>query len=514
MRKNKGQWIWRYLSDFWDEFKSKDVIEAIWDGYIKRAGHKLGLITQVDLSKNLFTVPIVFKNEWVGIKIGVNNRRKVWDETQKVWVDEVGAYPFTETYDIDPSIRYFSSMGLKADDDTGNWIEGEDFVINTPGIVAINQSHKDELPVGDMPDLCFFARTVFTDEEKIYNNFAYPVGLAKEPSSPQSLAKAQGIWAALWNGAGIPNIELGISIYLGAPFGPPGIVNRIDEIRKENITWIGLVFGPSTKVGEDGDAPFVYTYSIPENTPEFTELVKGAINSDVKWKNGVDFIRVAPNLVAVHQSHYSELTDDVTFYFKNITYGEVLAWNVIINDTPIYVPGFLTLSVKKGDVLPFYTKLTEAIKIEDYLSNPALIKWLTQSDVALLHPAEKYHTFVITIESSFIMQQQIQTDLLVNFSDTRMFLEKIRPKYTRYWFNLASKDVETMTINALTEIELLKIASSTVNSNYVNWLTLSRVNTTGGQTAFSEVNNLTMAEYNTYGEEVMEYYNIFKHKEF
>jgi len=209
--------VFGYISDFWSLIREKRAFSLFWDSTVMQTSNLLLQLYNTDRSKGLFTVPSLFRTEWLTLR---------FDDTTRTSVpsDAPTGYPYAYLIDnkialirymqniVDPGGEYgAASVILRQDEDY--------IILFQDSIILFAQE----------PPQFMYSNTVFRDEEVLYNNFGLLVEYANPLIYSTDLYKAQlqGLFTALWLGGTLANIELGIHILFGFPFMAPGTVKSV-----------------------------------------------------------------------------------------------------------------------------------------------------------------------------------------------------------------------------------------------------------------------------------------------
>ena len=211
---SRGEFVFRFLSNFWQNFKEKEAFSLFWDAKVRQTANLFLQAFNVDRSKGLFTVPALYRTEWYTFR---------FDDTTQTSVPATAPTGYAFAYSIDSGIAIIENMQRNVDP-TGE--------ITEPGLVLVDDVDYIVLPQDSVilfalqPPQFMHSNTVFRDEMAIYNNFGILVEYQNSSTYEDTiyLSQVQGLWTALWLGGSLSNIELGIHILLGFPFMGPGTV--------------------------------------------------------------------------------------------------------------------------------------------------------------------------------------------------------------------------------------------------------------------------------------------------
>jgi len=140
------------------------------------------------------------------------------------------------------TIAYLPSLRTKITDTTGQLVYGSDYLISGNRILFTQPNRGS-----------YYAEYIVYDEDTLYNNFGYILGLQKEGSTADYKAKIRALLFSLLKGPTVDSIRSGFGLYLGLP-----ITEHAGEVTKVNDSF-------STNEGQivitsDG-LPYTYYYS-------------------------------------------------------------------------------------------------------------------------------------------------------------------------------------------------------------------------------------------------------------
>lgn len=325
--------IWNSLSDFWQDFKDKEVFDQLWRGYYYAIKNLYYQLYQVDLSKCIHTIPYRWISDWERFTFDLSTRISD-DSTDYPYYEE---YPYRYTLPqgvksvttlregprevthlspntvytpeevfVTPSgqVRYLAEDAvyepesmIKWDDsyifpdgidvDTKIFTNGTDFVVDE----ATRSIHFNVEPYETL-----WSHVSIRDVNSIYANFGYLIDFPGE-NSYKYLRQVQGMWYSYWMGATIRDIERGLTIALNLPYAEEdGIIESITTTPR-TLTLGDITFEATQSMYENlsiGD----YIISIDEDSciatfaRKSTELVFRTSPDQILYmratKNGAD----------------------------------------------------------------------------------------------------------------------------------------------------------------------------------------------------------------------------------
>jgi len=325
--------IWNSLSDFWQDFKDKEVFDQLWRGYYYSIRNLYYQLYQVDLSKCIHTIPYKWISDW---------ERFTFDSTTRI-LDDSEDYPYYEDYPyryrlpsgvknvttlregprevshlqsntvytpeevlVTPSgqVRYLEEDTIYEpesmivwddsyifpdgiDVDTKIFTNGKDFIVDeTTRSIHFNIQPYETL----------WSNVSLRDVNSIYANFGYLIDFPGE-NSYKYLKQVQGMWYSYWMGATVRDLERGLTIALNLPYAEEdGIIESITTSPR-TMTIGGITFESTQSMNENlsiGD----YIISINEDSciatfaRKSTELVFKTSPDQIVYlratKNGAD----------------------------------------------------------------------------------------------------------------------------------------------------------------------------------------------------------------------------------
>jgi len=197
----QSEFFSQQLGDYWRRFKEIDVLKAYWDSIIDLTSN-LGLAAdQVNKQKGLFTVPVRHRSSPVLF---------VFDSKTAVGTVPAG---FTSSFSIGKQIVSIPLLTSISDGTGTKFFEGLSYEITSPGVISFRS----------VPVRLMFAGDVFSNRESIFRNFGFPIDF-KQANSDAYLRRTQALWYALWNGAAVENIRIGMQALFGLPIAQRGRV--------------------------------------------------------------------------------------------------------------------------------------------------------------------------------------------------------------------------------------------------------------------------------------------------
>jgi hypothetical protein len=197
----KSDFIAQSLGDYWRRFKELNVLQGYWDGLIEISSNIALQADQANKGKGLFTVPVLHRSSPVIF---------VFDATTEAASIPIG---YTSAYVIDKSIVSIPTLTFNSDGTGIGLFQGISYDITSPGVLAFHS----------VPPVNLFALDVFTNRDIIFRNFGFPIEF-RQPNSKVYLNRTQALWYALWNGAAVENIRIGLQALFGLPIAQKGTV--------------------------------------------------------------------------------------------------------------------------------------------------------------------------------------------------------------------------------------------------------------------------------------------------
>jgi len=239
---------WDILSDFWDDYEYKDVVNTIWNNYEDLKEEQMELLKQIDNSKSIQTVPYDIKRKWKKIIWEVKDGEFVLqndlEETiTRVIVKRKGQY-FLQTEDYQPLIlTNEEGEEIKYKIDTVD-IPFEEKEYN-PLVFRDIQGNK--LTPEDFDEYIENGRLItWAKEYYIHNNLVYKrygelLGLNKSIYDLDVYSKryyniVRGMWYVYVNGPTIQNLKIGTYLLLDLPI----VLNDNVRIEEWYSGWIKL----------------------------------------------------------------------------------------------------------------------------------------------------------------------------------------------------------------------------------------------------------------------------------
>ena len=322
--------IWNSLSDFWQDFKDKEVFDQLWRGYYYAIQNLYYQLYQVDLSKSIHTIPHKWISYW---------ERFTFDSTTQI-SDESTDYPYYEEYPyryrlpsgvknvtilrespreishlpantvytpeevlVTPSgqVRYLGEDTVYEPDSMLVWDDSYifpdginvDTKIFTNGIEFIIDEASRSIHFMDQPYETLWSHVSLRDINSIYANFGCLIDFPGE-NSYKYLRQVQGMWYSYWMGATIRDIERGLTIALDLPYAEEdGIIESITTSPR-TMTIGGITF-ESTQSMNDNLSVGDYIISMDEDSCIVTFARK---SSELVFKTSPDqiiYLRATPN---------------------------------------------------------------------------------------------------------------------------------------------------------------------------------------------------------------------------
>ena len=258
----KSEFIAGKLGDYWRRFKELEVLKGYWDGLIELTSNISLNLAQINKGKALSTVPVFHAS---------GPALFVFDGTTAIAGVPAG---YQTAYRVAAEITSIPSFASISDGSGTVLFEGSSYRITSPGVLAFTT-----IP----PQYCFADR-VLSDRRVVFKNFGYPVDYDK-PTSDLYKRQVTGLWYALWNGAAVDNIVLGLHILLGLPFAQKGkvlsVVTNLDGTKTivvDNETYtLPAYLDPTVYQGQEitnftrlSTGVTLYDFV---NNPDFFELV-------------------------------------------------------------------------------------------------------------------------------------------------------------------------------------------------------------------------------------------------
>jgi hypothetical protein len=200
----QSEFIADSLGDYWRRFKEIDVFKGYWDGILELSSNISLAAEQVNRQKGLFTVPVEHRSRPVIF---------VFDDKTAAAAIPAG---FTSAFVIRKDIVSIPTLASISDGSGNRLTEGISYEITSPGVIAFHT----------VPPRRLFAADVFSNRQSIFRNFGFPIEF-KQPNGEVYLRRTQALWYALWNGAAIENIAIGMQALFGLPITNLGRVLSI-----------------------------------------------------------------------------------------------------------------------------------------------------------------------------------------------------------------------------------------------------------------------------------------------
>ena len=322
--------IWDSLSDFWQDFKDKEVFDQLWRGYYYAIQNLYYQLYQVDLSKSIHTIPHKWISDWE--RFTFNSSTAISDESSDYpYYDE---YPYryrlpsgvknvttlrespreishlpddtvytSEEVFVTPSgqVRYLGEDNIYEPDSMIIWDDSYifpaginvDTKIFTNGIDFVVDETTRSIHFKDQPYETLWSHVSLRDVNSIYANFGCLIDFPGE-NSYKYLRQVQGMWYSYWMGATIRDLERGLTIALDLPYAEEdGIIESITTSPR-TITIGGITF-ESTQSMNDNLAIGDYIISMDEDSCIVTFARK---SSELVFKTSPDqiiYLRATPN---------------------------------------------------------------------------------------------------------------------------------------------------------------------------------------------------------------------------
>jgi hypothetical protein len=352
-----GGYLFDLLGSFWDEFEDRETLIAYWDAVIRSTTQIDSDYTQIDLSKNVLTVPVNFSTASLPVVIGDATEvdpREGFDAAYRLSMTEgavITTLPVLRRGGIDgePTFRL-----------------GRDYEFVGQTIQFYARPPRD----------LYIADVMKEDRDTIYRNFGYPVDVRR--ASSEFYRRAVGaIWFALWNGPRPVNIDVALDALFNVNFAKGSTVSAIDN---------GIGAGSVTM----------------EN-------------------------------------------------------GEVLI-----------VPPYANITVSPGDVMRDFQSVNDLVTVHDYYNDPAFFDLVSN----LIHPAQRYHTFYVTVSNQHLEVLAAQTGVETSLSEAATLIDRIHPEYTNGALLVDVNTVEAEGLVDPVDLDLILDAHPNFHFNYVNWSTI------------------------------------------
>ncbi len=197
----QSEFIADSLGDYWRRFKEIDVFKGYWDGLLELSSNISLAAEQVNKGKGLFTVPVRHRSRPVLFIFDVNTA-----------VSEVPS-GFTSSFTIKKDIVSIPTLASVSDGTGNRFFEGISYEITSPGVISFRS----------VPPRPLFAGNVFSNRKTVFRNFGFPIEF-EQPNSDAYLRRTQALWYALWNGATVENIAIGMQALFDLAFANEGRV--------------------------------------------------------------------------------------------------------------------------------------------------------------------------------------------------------------------------------------------------------------------------------------------------
>ncbi|MFW6025668.1 MAG: hypothetical protein ACOCRX_04935 [Candidatus Woesearchaeota archaeon] len=399
---------WKNLSDYWDDYEYKNIIESIWNNYEENQKEKLYLLSQINDSKSIITAPYSFKKKWKKLK----------------WKKEGEIFKLLTNF-INETIV---NIPIKLEDGSYNLRtkENKPFIIKDENGNELNYSLEIDVPQNNIQisgiDPIFLEKyitnnslEVWVKEYYIHNEYILKTyaplveldetiyGINKYSKMYFNIIKA--MWFVSVTGPTILNIKIGLYLIYNLPI----TLQENSKLEIFNKNHIKLDTGEEWNL--DGKLELAKKY--PKENPY--------------WKIGE--FEIDENIEEMYYIDNSEK--------GNIEEQEEKEKYDIIKKEEKEI--IRSTKLEEGMTVPQFTFLVDGPQLIDYLNNP---KWLKEQyyfkDAIEI---EKYCSTYVEIPSE---REEKNLDIIVKF------LNKIVPQYIK--FNIILRDQLLDTFNAQDEL--------------------------------------------------------------
>jgi hypothetical protein len=229
--------LYARLADFYNLLPDaeRDALSGVWQSVFERVSDLRQMSRSIDLAKGVFSVPVTVRSLHVPL---------VFDATNAL-TEARGGFPFG--YSTQEDIVEIPSLQAGFADDADVLTDGADYTVELGKIFFAVE-----------PPSFLVAPTLERNMELIRRNFGILIDFFLE-NSENYKRRTGGIWAALFGGSTLENIELGMSAVIDVPFTSGGVVRSI-EVQGDGSVEV--------TIGED-------TITVPEALADRITVVEG-----------------------------------------------------------------------------------------------------------------------------------------------------------------------------------------------------------------------------------------------
>lgn len=443
-----SNFVWKeILGDAWDFFSNRNEANAKWDGDLHKVANMYLQGVNTDAGKGLFTVPVEPRSE------------------RHIFIFNSST---ATTSNITFELQAESTTG-GTDGADGTLFQDANALFVTNGVQAgdtIKLSATIEFPDGS---------AIFTDELPIQS-------INSETEVVLTAAAATGL-------AGLTYTVI----------GPARFAFSIDE----DIVSIpqlesAIIINPSIKILEDVDYEVssgvvnFFTAAPPAETmwafvfKSNREQIKNNFGEPVNFirSNGLQYLfgtqgiwyalwngpavrRVGVGLQILFGLPFARagtvqdvivpVAGDATVSVVDPTRGDALITQS--------VPPWVSPVVVTGEELIDFSRLSDGVEVEDYITDLELVQQL------VVPTRNQFHTWVIKILAPVIQSQVVLSGQLFTFSEVNDFLERFKPEYTDYVIGIDLQMEEGLLINIeKAQMDAVVDMTSRTDFNYWNFL--------------------------------------------
>jgi hypothetical protein len=336
------------LSDFWDDYNYKEMIESIWENYEEFVAEEENLLEQIDDSKSILSLPYEFELRWKKLKW------KVVEDLDGTKLDLLTNFDneILTNVKVKEDDEYFlldeDYNPVKIYDDDDNKIEYEIKVIDRPfkdeetpynPIEFRKKSNKELIPVNKLGDyfkdgfLQLWAKRYYIHNRLVLELYGELTELNKTIYDLNYYSKmyfnmVKAMWYILVNGPTIKNLKIGIFLFFNLPI----ILKEASTIEIWEEGHIKLSSGEEWVFGEeltliegyyDEDNNYVPITGEGQEIPRFVFLVEGIEIKDYlthpEWwvdydyfGGAIDIEKYSTSFISIDSNSFGTMTRDLT----------------------------------------------------------------------------------------------------------------------------------------------------------------------------------------------------------
>lgn len=319
--------FWKGYPDYWSEFELKDIVETIWKNYDNKISDLRNLLSQIDDSKSILTLPHKIKRTWLRLRWTANAMvttytgggrllaipRLVDDHYNEVNLD----------FGVDPAKNEIALKTTDPDllapykeiDEQGHW----SISLWAPVYYLHNSAIND-----------FFAPLLGMDE--LEDSYARSYGV--QPWSETYYRIVKGLWYVFVNGPTVENIRIGLFILFNIPFALRAgiVVEKIEDIGN-GISVLEIKTDDGTELNDRWEFSnnFYCPFNVGDHIEAYTPLVEGGvelfdyINDPNWWQKLPDSTMKEKLEVIEHFCTCLIRVDGVSFFRDHLLSGEEVA---------------------------------------------------------------------------------------------------------------------------------------------------------------------------------------------